>query len=390
MAVLIVVLVAAVAIGAGRLARLLGQPTMIGYVATGVVAALVVPHDAAFRDALHISSLLGELGVLVLMFTSGAEMDSGELWSRARRGVPLTLSVIATPFVCGLFLAPRFPQLRGDSADPIAFTILIATCMTVTAFPVLIEILRDRRLLTTRIGAISVGTAAVDDLFLWLMLAVLAVLVHRQGSASTLLRLVLAFTVALPLAVVLARFVFRRVRHFAVVILFTAAVIAVMAWLGVHPVFVAFFIGTAMPHAPSTGAALVTLRRVGMPFLPLFFVAIGMHVASVRGEVAVAAIFIGVAVVAKIVPATLVSRLRGESWRTSFVLGSLLNARGAMELIAAKLGLELGLLSPAGFSVIVSVAVVTTLITGPLLRMFYSPSLGSTTAAAVSSSDAAA
>ena len=115
-----------------------------------------------------------------------------------------------------------------------------------------------------------------------------------------------------------------------------------------------------------------------------------MHVASIRGAFAVSAIFIAVAVVAKIVPATLVSRLRGEPWRHAFVLGALLNARGAMELIAAKLGLELGLLSPTGFSVLVSVAVVTTLITGPLLRAAYSPSLGSTTAAAVSSSDAAA
>ena len=105
---------------------------------------------------------------------------------------------------------------------------------------------------------------------------------------------------------------------------------------------------------------------------------------------AISALFIIVAAVAKIVPATLVSRLRGDSWRHAFALGALLNARGAMELIVAKLGLDLGLLSPAGFSVIVSVAVATTLITGPLLRAVYSPSLGSTTAAAVSSSDAAA
>jgi Kef-type K+ transport system membrane component KefB len=364
---------------------------MIGYVVAGALAAFVLPHGASFDAALRACALLGELGVLALMFTSGAEMDGGELWSRARRGVPLTLAVIATPFVAGLALAPRFPQLRGAGADPIAFTILIATCLTVTAFPVLIEILRDRRLLATRIGATAVATAAVDDLFLWLMLAILAVLVHRQGSTATLARLVVAFTVALPLAVVAARFVFRRVQHLAIVVAFTAVVIALLAWLGVHPVFVAFFVGTAMPHAPATGAMLTTLRRLLCTlFLPLFFAGIGMAVASIRGAFAVSAIFIAVAMVAKIVPATLVSRLRGEPWRHAFVLGTLLNARGAMELIAAKLGLELGLLSPAGFSVLVSVAVVTTLITGPLLRAAYSPSLGSTTAAAVSSSDAAA
>jgi Kef-type K+ transport system membrane component KefB len=384
-----VLLIALAAMLAGGAARRLGQPAMIGYVAAGVLAALVLPHND--DDVMRACSLLGELGVLALMFTSGAEIDGGELWSRARRGVPLTLSVIATPFACGLMLAPRFPQLRGANADVVAFTILIATCMTVTAFPVLIEILRDRRLLTTRIGVTAVSTAAVDDLFLWLMLAVLAVLVHRQGSAATLVRLVAAFALALPLAVVAARFVFRRVRNLAGVVAFTAAVIALLAWLGVHPVFVAFFLGTAMPHAPATGKILPTLRRVlCAPFLPLFFAGIGMHVASVHGELAVSAIFITVAALAKIIPAALVSKLRGERWRYAIALGALLSARGAMELIAAKLGLDLGLLSPAGFSVLVSVAVATTLLTGPLLRAVYSPSFGSTTAAAVSSSDAAA
>lgn len=335
MAVLIVVLAAAVAIGAGRLARILGQPAMIGYVATGVVAALVVPHDASFDAAIRASSLLGEIGVLALMFGAGAEIDARELRTRARRNVPLMIAVIVTPFACGLLLAPRFPALRGEGATPAAFAVFLATCLAVTAFPVLMEILRDRRLLTTPIGIAAAGIAAVNDVVAWLLLALVA---------------------------------------------FWSA--AAMPPLLVTAVFAAFFLGMVVRRGN------VGFLRVA--FLPLFFVAIGMHVASVRGEVAVAAVFIAVAVVAKIVPATLVSRLRGDSWRTSFALAALLNARGAMELIAAKLGLELGLLSPAGFSVIVSVAVVTTLITGPLLRAVYSPSLGSTTAAAVSSSDAAA
>lgn len=339
-AVLIVIGVAAAAIVAGRAARAVGQPAMIGYVAAGVVAGLVVPRD----DVRQACALIGEVGVLALMFTAGAEMDGGELWSRARRGLPLTLAVIATPFACGLALAPRFPELRGSGANPTAFTILIATCLTVTAFPVLIEILRDRRLLTTPIGIAAAGVAAVNDVIAWLLLAFVAL--WSAGATP-------------PLLVVL--------------------------------VFVAFFAGTAMPHSPRTGARLAVVRRVlCTPFLPLFFAAIGMHVASIRGAFAISAIFIVVAMIAKIVPAVVVARLRGDSWRTAFVLGALLNARGAMELIAAKLGLELGLLSPAGFSVLVSVAVVTTLLTGPLLRAAYSPSLGSTTAAAVSSSDAAA
>jgi Kef-type K+ transport system membrane component KefB len=334
-AVLIVVIVAAAAIGAGRFARLLGQPAMIGYVAAGVAAAFVVPRGASFDAAIRASSLLGEIGVLALMFASGAEIDARELRLRVRRNVPLMIAVMATPFACGLLLAPRFPELRGAHATPAAFAVFLATCLAVTAFPVLMEILRDWQLLATPIGIAAAGVAAVNDVVAWLLLA----LVAFWSAAATPPLLVAA-------------------------------------------VFATFFLGM-----------LVRRGNVGflrVLFLPLFFAAIGMHVASVRGEVAVAAIFIAVAVVAKLVPATLISRLRGEPWRTSFALGALLNARGAMELIAAKLGLELGLLSPAGFSVLVSVAVVTTLITGPLLRVVYSPSLGSTTAAAVSSSDAAA
>jgi len=309
---------------------------MIGYVVAGALAALVLPRGASFDAALRACGLLGEAGVIALMFAAGAAMDGRELWSRARRGVPLMIAVIATPFACGLLLAPRFPELRGAGADPIAFTVLIATCMTVTAFPVLMEILRDRGLLTTPIGIAAAGVAAVNDVVAWLLLAGVAL-----WSAA-----------AMP----------------------PLLVVAVLA---------AFFIGTRFKSGGGVAAALQKL-------LPLFFAAIGMHVASIRGAFAVSAIFIAVAALAKIVPATLVARLRGEPWRYAFSLGALLNARGAMELIAAKLGLELGLLSPAGFSVLVSVAVVTTLITGPLLRVAYSPSLGLTTAAAVSSSDAAA
>jgi Kef-type K+ transport system membrane component KefB len=335
-----VVLIAVVALLAGRAARFAGQPAMIGYVAAGIAAAFALPRGGGFDAAMRACALLGELGVLALMFTSGAEMDGGELRSRARRGVPLTLAVILTPFACGLLLAPRFPQLRGAHASPTAFAIFMATCMAVTAFPVLIEILRDRGLLTAPIGVTAAGIAAVNDVVAWLLLAGVAL----WSAAATPPLLVVA-------------------------------------------VFLAFFAGLAMRRRN-----VEPLRRfVCAPLLPLFFAGIGMSVAAIRGELAVSAIFIAVAALAKIVPAMLVAKLRGEPWRYALALGALLSARGAMELIAAKLGLELGLLSPAGFSVLVSVAVATTLLTGPLLRIArYSPSFGSTTAAAVSSSDAAA
>jgi Kef-type K+ transport system membrane component KefB len=311
---------------------------MIGYVAAGAIAAFVLPPNPA---ALRVCGLLGELGVLALMFTSGAEIDGRELRTRARRGLRLTAAVIVTPFACGLFLASRFPQLRGAGANPNAYAIFLATCLAVTAFPVLIEILRDRRLLATPIGIAAAGVAAVNDVVAWLLLAG----VTLWSAAATPPLLVLA-------------------------------------------VFAAFFAGTFMPHSPRIGARLAVVRRVlCVPFLPLFFAAIGMHAAAVHGEIAVSALFIAVAALAKIVPAALVSRLRGERWRYALSLGALLSARGAMELIAAKLGLEMGLLSPAGFSVLVSVAVATTLLTGPLLRAAYSPSFGG---AAVPAAGAAA
>src|SRR5207248_11431726 len=96
-----------------------------------------------------------------------------------------TLAVIVTPFACGLLLAPRFPRLRGAQASPTAFAIFIATCMAVTAFPVLIEILRDRRLLTTPIGITAAGIAAVNDVVAWLLLA--GVALWSAGATPPLL-----------------------------------------------------------------------------------------------------------------------------------------------------------------------------------------------------------
>ena len=333
--ILFVAVIAAAAALAGRASRALGQPAMIGYVAVGVAAAFVLPRGVTFDAATRACALLGEIGVLALMFSAGAEIDARELGARARRNVPLMIAVVVTPFLCGLLLAPRFPQLRGARATPAAFAIFLATCLAVTAFPVLMEILRDRALLTTPIGITAAGVAAVNDVVAWLLLAGIA-----MWSAS-----------ARPPLLVAA-------------------------------VFAAFFLGMLVRR--------FDLRVLRAIFLPLFFAAIGMHVAAIRGELAVSALFIVVAALAKIVPATLAARMQGERWRYALSLGALLSARGAMELIAAKLGLELGLLSPAGFSVLVTVAVATTMLTGPLLRAAYSPSLGSTTAAAVSSSDAAA
>lgn len=327
LAAAIVALIALAAAAAGRLARLIHQPAMIGYVAAGMAIAFSpLSRAAAFPAAGRACALLGEAGVVAMMFAAGAEMDGGELRSRARRGVWMTVAVIVTPFLAGIVCAARYPELRARDANPLAFLLLIGTCLCITAFPVLIEILRDRKLLTTPIGAAAVASAAVNDVVAWLLLSFVAFLSAAARPAHSI--------------------------------------------LGALPVFLAFFSGVLLPHAPRSGRVLAVLRRtVTAPLLPLFFAGIGLHVTAIgAGTLRIVAVFAAVAMLAKMVPAIAVVRARGDTWRDAFVLGALLNARGAMELVAAQLGADLGLLSAEGFSVLVAVAIVTTVAAGPLVH----------------------
>jgi Kef-type K+ transport system membrane component KefB len=268
-----------------------------------------------------------------------------------------------------------------------AFALFMGAAMSVTAFPVLARMLAERGLLKTRLGAVAIACAAVDDVSAWCLLAAVAV-VARAGEAAVPLPMMFGGVLlyaAVMLTVVrwgLARLQ-RVVRRgelsqdaVAFVVFLILASALVTERLGIHAVFGAFLAGAVMPRDEKiTGALLERFHDLMVIlFLPLFFAFTGLRtsVQLISGDLrAWCAVVILVAVAGKMGGSAIAARASGLTWREGWALGTLMNTRGLMELVILNVGLDLGVISPALFAMMVLMALATTLMTTPLLERIY-------------------
>jgi Kef-type K+ transport system membrane component KefB len=379
---------------AGQLARLLGQPEVVGEMAAGLAlgpALFGTVAPQAFASLFPARSLaplatLSQLGVLLFMFVVGLRLDMEVLRGRTRAAVLTSNASIVLPFALGLVVAKRLgPEFVGATARGPAFALFVAAAMSVTAFPVLARILTERGLLGTRVGAVAIASAAVDDVSAWCVLAVVFAVAHagdglRAGAAA--LAGVAAYAGATAL---LARPLLRRAFAtpaggearpaqvgFAVLVALASA-LATEA-LGVHALFGAFLAGAVMPRpgiarsvADRLDAAVTTV------LLPIFFAFSGLraNVGSVSGAGAWGAflLVLAAAVVGKAGGSTLAARATGLPWREAFSVGALMNTRGLVELAILNVGLDAGVISPALFGVMALMALTTTAMAAPLLAL---------------------
>ena len=388
-----VVLVAARSCGI-VLARL-GQPPVIGEMAAGVLlgpvvfgAALPDLHAALFPAAsLPGLSALSTLGLVLFMFVIGVEMrapDGARAQVLAAARVA-GLSALA-PFAMALAVAPLLHGMlapKGVAFWP--FALYLGVALSVTAFPVLARILKDRCMQHTAVGRLSLSAAALLDVGAWIALALLVALTSGEGHAGLLrtlaglgLLLVLVFGVLKPLFAGLLR------RHasdgrpsgtvLAALLVGLFACAAATEWLQLHPVFGAFLFGACLPRDDRLMHALVErIEHLALVLLmPLFFAVAGMGTSAdaftATGAGALLLI-LAVAVLGKLLGGGLGARLSGYSTRDSLAVGSLMNARGMIELIVMKVGLDAGLIGPELFTLLLLVALCTTLMTGPLLAL---------------------
>jgi Kef-type K+ transport system membrane component KefB len=406
---LIVILVAARL--AGRAVRSLGQPPVIGEMLAGLalgpsLLGAVAPRALAWlfpAGSLAPLAALSQLGVLLYMFCVGLRLDLDVLRGKAKAAVATSHASIAVPFAMGAALAP---WLHGTLAPPgiglLPFTLFLGAAMSVTAFPVLARILTDRGLLGTRIGSVAIASAAVDDVTAWCILAAVVAVARSAHDAASAAGRELAFTfLGTAMYVALVVTVGRRLlaaaerdrerRRLPITPqLVSAAIIIALAsaWiterLGVHALFGAFLAGTAMPRgtlAPEGGAATQIADRVedvvGATLLPVFFAITGLRTSVGLLDdpglwVACAAIF-AVAVGGKVGGSAVAARLTGMSWRDALSIGALMNTRGLMELVILNVGLDIGVISPALFAMMVLMALATTAMTSPLVSVLRRP-----------------
>jgi Kef-type K+ transport system membrane component KefB len=375
----------------GRLFARLGQPRVVGEVVAGIVLGPSVlgwiwPAAGAFVLPGSVRPYLGviaQLGVILYMFLVGLEMNAGLLRAQAHAAVAISHTGIVVPFLMGATLALwLYPSLAGAGVPFTSFALFLGAALAVTAFPVLARILTDRHIEKTELGVLALGCAAADDVTAWCLLAfVVGVSGAAVGPALRTVALacgylVFMFGVVRPLA---ARLLPARPRSSSasvvapvlVALLLTALVTEA---IGVHAVFGAFLLGAVIPH----GSAVARDFRhklhdvVTVLLLPAFFAYTGMRtqIGLLAGpwEWLVCAAIIGVATAGKFGGTLVAARLTGLDWRTSAALGALMNTRGLMGLVVLNIGLDMGVLSPALFAMMVLMALATTLAAGPVLR----------------------
>jgi Kef-type K+ transport system membrane component KefB len=288
--------------------------------------------------------------------------------------------------VLALYLYPRLSSAEVRFNE---FALFMGTAMSVTAFPVLARILRERRLQDTRIGTVAIACAAVDDVTAWCLLAGIVTLVRVSEHALPvpwMLAGLSAFVAAVALlrrfglGVFLASYSRRgRLSEDTVAVLLTVVMVASVftEWLGLHLLFGAFFIGVMLPKSePFVEAVTARFELVATTLLlPIFFALTGLRtqIGLVSGGQMwfYCGLILALAIIGKLLGSALAAWISGLPPRDALGLGVLMNTRGLMELVVLNLGLDLGIISPALFSMLVVMALVTTFMTTPLLVRLY-------------------
>ncbi len=355
-------------------------PSLLGWLAPGVTATLFSPGNLP-----HLHTL-SQLGLLLFMFLVGLEFDLRRLRHLGHTAVLASHASITLPMLLGVGLA-LFLYPRVSTADVAfhQFALFMGTAMSVTAFPVLARILRERRLHDTPLGAVAIACAAVDDVTAWCLLAGIVALVRASEHALPLpwmLAGLCAFVAVVTLlrqrvlGVFLARYQQRGwLTDDSVAVLLTVVMLAAVATelIGLHLLFGAFFVGVMLPKTDAFVDAIATRFELVATtlLLPIFFAYTGL-----RTEIGLitgvdmwiyCGIILALAIVGKLFGSAIAARVSGLPWRDATALGILMNTRGLMELVVLNIGLDLGIISPGVFSMLVVMALVTTCMTTPLL-----------------------
>jgi len=384
---IIILLARLLGMAAGRL----GQPPVIGEIIAGILLGPTLFHGkitaALFPITLRLPlSAMANLGVVMFMFAVGYLLDLRLIRGRERVAASVSVSSIILPLSLGSGLGVWLAS-RHHVHQVLPFALFIGTAMSVTAFPVLARILTDRGMHRTQIGGIALASAAIDDVLAWVLLAAVAAIADAGGQPLRLLLApvyaVVMFAVVRPLLRRLADVYQRRGRLTPNVLVTVLAGLLLSSyatdWMGVKYIFGAFLFGVVMPREGAAAALreeiLNRLEQVSvLVLLPVFFVVSGLSVnlssVGLSGLVELCLILL-VAVTGKFAGAFAGARLAGIRARHAGVLATLMNTRGLTGIVILSVGLQLHILDQSLYSLMIVMAIVTTVMAGPLLHYLY-------------------
>lgn len=322
------------------------------------------------------------------MFLVGTKLRLDHFRSKARSAAGVSAAGIVAPFLLAVLVTPLLlgiPGLFGDGVGRGSATLFMGACIALTAFPMLARIINERGLAGTPLGTLTLTAGAFDDAVSWCVLAIvlallgggpgIALLAIVGGVAFALFMLLAARPLLAPLGRLVEAAGELTPARFSIILTLFALSAFVTDAIGIHSVFGGFLLGVCMPRGKLTGEIGRRVEPMTILLVPVFFVYSGLNTRlDTVDSLALLMLALGilaVSIAAKFGACWLAARLAGEDNRTALGIGALMNARGMMELILLNIGLQKGIIGPTLFSILVLMAIVTTVMAGPLFEIVY-------------------
>lgn len=379
----------------GNIFQRIGQPRVVGEMTAGILLGpslfgFFFPDISAFifpESSLGTIQMISNIGLVLFMFIVGMELDKDMLKDRVGVAVIISHASIVIPFSLGIGLSYFLYRTYAPPHIPFyAFSLFMGIAMSITAFPVLARIIRERGMTRTRLGAIAMTCAAADDVTAWCLLAFVIAIAKAGSLTGSLITLLLAVIYVGIMLKIIKPLLHRSVRHtkgtgtlpnsrialFFIVMLLSAYCSEI---IGIHALFGAFLAGVIMPQDKAFRQALTgKIEHVALVLLlPLFFVYTGLRteigLLSDPSLWGVFAVILLIAVIGKLGGSALAARITGSGMKESMAIGALMNTRGLMELVVLNIGYDLGILTPEIFTMMVLMALMTTFMTNPILNL---------------------
>ncbi len=378
----------------GFLVSFVAQPTVVGEIIAGIVLGpsllgLFFPEFSILlfpKESLSNLSLISQLGLIFFMFVVGMELDFEKIKKQSSASVFISHASIIFPFFLGVVLSYwLYPLFAPQNVSFMPFALFIGIAMSITAFPVLARIIKEKNLTDTSYGAMAITCAATDDITAWYILALIIALSisGTLGSSLFLLLFIALYVVVMfygirPLLAKIGSTQNERLSMNAmsaiVVLLLVSSLVTES--IGIHALFGAFMAGAMMPSSAISRLKELIAPRLEyvslLVLLPLFFALTGLRteigLLNTSDGWLICGVIIIIAVTGKLLGSSLAAKFMGFNWRDSFALGILMNTRGLMELVVLNIGFDMGILSTELFTMFVVMALVTTFMTGPILN----------------------
>jgi len=393
-----VVLLLLVGRGLGELLERIGQPAVMGQLIGGILLGpslfgwawpeaqqAIFPPDAEQQSML---AALSHMGILLLLLLTGMETDLKLVRRVGAACFSISASGIAVPFVCGFVMAQFLPaSLLPATADHIVAGLFLGTALSISSVKIVAVVVREMGFLRRNLGQIIISSAIIEDTIGWVIIAVTFGIATEGGLrlaplAGTLLGvaafMAFSFTIGRRIVFTAIRWTNDTIRSEYAVVTVILIIMGLMSlitdWLGVHSVLGAFVAGILVGESPILTRHIEAQLRgiITAFFMPIFFGLAGLSADLTTLAdptlALLAAVLVLVASIGKFAGAFAGGEMAGMSFRESVAIGSAMNARGSTEVIVATIGLTMGVLSETLFTMIVTMAVITTLAMPPMLR----------------------